>query len=61
LSAKLDVKAPARQRVDDTMARVVDTAQSARQKAGQAGPAVPALAFLAIAAVVGIIIWRRRR
>jgi hypothetical protein len=61
LSAKLDVKAHARQKVDDTKARVVDTAQSARQKAGQAGPAVPALAFLAIAAVVGTIIWRRRR
>lgn len=61
LSAKLDVKAQARQRVDDTKARAVDTARSARQKAGQAGPAVPALAFLAIAAVVGIIIWRRRR
>ena len=61
LSAKLDVKAQARQKVDDTKARVVGTAQSARQKAGQAGPAVPTLAFLAIAAVVGIIIWRRRR
>ena len=61
LSAKLDVKAQARQKVDDTKARVVGTAQSARQKAGQVGPAVPALAFLAIAAVVGIIIWRRRR
>lgn len=59
LSAKLDVKAQARQKVDDTKARVVGTAQSARQKA--AGPAVPTLAFLAIAAVVGIIIWRRRR
>ena len=62
LSAKLDVKAQARQKVDDTKARVVGTAQSARQKADQAGPAVvPTLAFLAIAAVVGIIIWRRRR
>ena len=38
LSAKLDVKAQARQTVDDTKARVVGTAQSARQKAGQAGP-----------------------
>ena len=61
LSAKLDVKAQARQKVDYTKARVFGTAQSARQKAGQAGPAVPDLAFLAIAAVVGIIIWRRRR
>jgi len=76
LSAKLDVKQQAKQRVDDTKELIADKAQSVRAKVSQVGsqvvdvatddkgsvrPVVPAAAVALIVVFVGIVIWGRRR
>jgi hypothetical protein len=76
LSAKLDVKHQAKQKVDDTKELIAHKAQDVRSKGSQVGsrlvsaatddkgsirPAVPVAALALVAAVVGVVIWRRRR
>lgn len=51
LSAKLDVKQQARQKVADVTT----------DDAGAVRPVVPVAALAVIAAIVGFIIWKRRR
>jgi hypothetical protein len=77
LSAKLDVKHQAKQKVDDTKELIIDKARDVRSKGSEIGsqvvaaatgdqgsirPAVPVAALALLAAViVGVVIWRRRR
>ena len=74
LSAKLDVKHQAKEKVDDTKELIVEKAQDVRSKVSKVGsqalnaatddkvrPAVPVAALALVAAVVGVVIWRRRR
>jgi MYXO-CTERM domain-containing protein len=76
LSAKLDVKAQAKHKVDDTRILIADRAEAVRSKGSELGsrvvdvatddqgsvrPVVPAAALAAVALVVGILVWRRRR
>jgi len=76
LTAKLDVKQQAKQKVDDTKELIANTADSLRAKGSEVGaqvvdaatdgegsvrPVVPAAAFALIALLVGVVIWRRRR
>jgi hypothetical protein len=76
LSAKLDVKQQAKQKVDDTKELIAHTAQTVRSKGSEVGsqvvtaatddkgsirPAVPVAALALVAAVVGVVMWRRRR
>jgi uncharacterized protein involved in exopolysaccharide biosynthesis len=63
LTHKLDVKEQARQKVDDTKARVVDKADTLRHSAtDNPQQAVPIGAIVALVAIgAGILIWRRRR
>lgn len=75
LTAKLDVKQQAKQRVDDTKELITAKAQTVRAKGSEVGtqvldaatddqgtvrPAIPAAA-LALVVIVGVLIWRRRR
>jgi hypothetical protein len=76
LSAKLDVKQQAKQKLDDTKELIADTAQTVRAKGSEVGskvvdvatddegsvrPVVPVAALALVAAVVGVVIWKRRR
>jgi isopropylmalate/homocitrate/citramalate synthase len=76
LSAKLDVKAQAKHKVDDTRELIADKAEVVRSKGSEVGshvvdvatddqgsvrPVVPAAALAIVAIVVGIVVWRRRR
>lgn len=76
LSAKLDVKHQAKQKVDDTKELIVDKAQTVRSKGSVVGsqvvdaatddkgsirPPVPVAALALVAVIVGVVIWRRRR
>lgn len=63
LSAKLDVKERAKDKVAETKERVVDTAQTMGRVATH-DPKVkmPLIAALVIGALaVGVVVWRRRR
>lgn len=63
LSAKLDVKERAKDKVAETKERVVDTAHTVGRVATH-DPKVkmPLIAALVIAALtVGVVVWRRRR
>ena len=75
LSAKLDVKQQARQKVDDTKEVIADTVETVRSKGSDVGshvvdaatddqgsvrPVVPIAAVALVAAVVGVVIWKRR-
>lgn len=76
LTAKLDVKAQAKQKVDDTKELLTDKAHTVRAKGAEVGsqivnmatddddsvrPMVPAAAVALVVVIVGVIIWRRRR
>lgn len=62
LQAKLDVKERAKDKVDETKARVAEKADTLRHTAtDHPGRTVPVAAIVAVLAVVGIIVWRRRR
>jgi Protein of unknown function (DUF3618) len=76
LSAKLDVKQQAKQKVNHTKELIADKAQTVRAKGegvgshvadvatddeGSVRPAVPVAALALLAAVVGVVIWKRRR
>ena len=76
LSAKLDVKHQAKQKVDDTKELIIDKAQDVRSKGSEVGsqvvnaatddkgsirPAVPVAALALVAVIVGVVIWRRRK
>jgi chromosome condensin MukBEF ATPase and DNA-binding subunit MukB len=76
LSAKLDVKHQAKQKVDHTKELIVDKAQDVRSKGSEVGsqvinsatddkgsirPAVPVAALALAVVIVGVVIWRRRR
>lgn len=76
LTAKLDVKAQAKQKVEDTKELLVDKTQTVRAKGsevssrivevatddeGSVRPVVPAAAVAVLAVVVGVLVWRRRR
>ena len=58
LSAKLDVSAQAKQKVDDAKQLVVD---AATDDDGSIRAALPAAVFVVFAIVVGAVIWHRRR
>ena len=73
LSAKLDVKHQAKQKVDDTKELIADKAQDVRSKGSEVGsqvvnaatddkgsirPAVPVAALALVAVIVGVVIWR---
>jgi hypothetical protein len=75
LSAKLDVKHQAKQKIDDTKNVIADKVQTVRSKGSDVGshvvdaatddegsvrPVVPIAALALIAAIVGVLIWRRR-
>ena len=75
LSAKLDVKQQAKQKVDDTKEVIADKVQTLRSKGSDVGahvvdaatddggsvrPVVPIAALALIAAIVGVVIWKRR-
>ena len=75
LSAKLDVKQQAKQKVDDTKELIIDRAQTVRSKGSEVGsqvvdaatddegsirPMVPVAALALVAAVVGVVKWKRR-
>jgi hypothetical protein len=75
LSAKLDVKQQARQKVEDTKDLIADKAQTVRSKGSDVGsqvvgettdddgavrPVVPVAAVAVIAVIVGVVIWKRR-
>src|ERR1700709_2378460 len=75
LSAKLDVKHQAKQKVDDTKELITHRAQDVRSKGSEVGsrganaatddkgsirPAVPVAALALVAVIVGVVIWRRR-
>jgi MYXO-CTERM domain-containing protein len=76
LSAQLDVKQQAKQKVADTKELIADKAQTVRAKGSEVGshvvdvatddegsirPVVPVAALVLVAAVVGVVVWRRRR
>lgn len=76
LTAKLDVKAQAQHKVDDTRELIADKAQAVRAKGSQVGsqvvdvatdddgrvrPVFPVAALALVAVIVGVVIWRRRR
>jgi hypothetical protein len=76
LSAKLDVKHQAMQKVDDTKKLIANRAQTVRSKGSEVGsrvvdavtddegsirPVVPVAALALVTAIVGVVIWRRRR
>ena len=76
LTAKLDVKTQALQKVDDTKELIADKAQAVRAKASEVGsqvvdaatddegsvrPVVPAAALGLVAVIVGVVLWRRRK
>lgn len=76
LSAKLDVKQQAKQKVDATKGLIVDKAQTVRSKGSDVGsrvvdvatddegsvrPVVPVAAVALIVVIVGVVIWKRRR
>jgi hypothetical protein len=76
LSAKLDVKQQAKQKVDDTKELIADKARTVRAKGSEVGShvvdvatddegsvrcVVPVAALALVAAVVGVVIWKRRR
>jgi ElaB/YqjD/DUF883 family membrane-anchored ribosome-binding protein len=76
LSAKLDFKQQAKQKVDDTKELLGDTMNTVRAKGsevsaqvvgaatdddGSVRPVVPVTAAVLVAAIVGVLIWRRRR
>jgi hypothetical protein len=62
LSDKLDVKQRAKDKVEETKERVVETTHSVGRVATQPKVRAPVIAALAIAAiVVGVAVWRRRR
>ena len=60
LSAKLDVKGRAQQKIADTRERVIDKSREVRSQAQAAPVPVAAVAAVAAALLLGIIIWRRR-
>jgi hypothetical protein len=61
LSAKLDVKERAKDKVAETKERVVETTHSMGQVATQPKVAAPVIAALVVGAVtVWIVVWRRR-
>lgn len=75
LTARLDVKQQAKQKVDDTKKSIIDTADSLRSKGSDVGaqvvdvatddqgsvrPVVPAALVALLTLVVGVVIWRRR-
>jgi hypothetical protein len=75
LSAKLDVKHQAKQKIDDTKDVIADKVHTVRSKGSDVGshvvdaatddegsvrPVVPIAALALIAAIVGVLIWRRR-
>ena len=60
LSAKLDVKGRAKDKVEETKERVTETTHTVGRIATQPKVSAPLLA-LAIAVIAGIVIWRRRR
>jgi hypothetical protein len=75
LSAKLDVKHQAKQKIDDTKNVIADKVHTVRSKGSDVGshvvdaatddegsvrPVVPIAALALIAAIVGVLIWRRR-
>jgi hypothetical protein len=74
LSAKLDVKQQAKQKVDDTKDLIADRAQTVRAKGSDVGsqvvdattddegavrPVVPVVVFAVVAVIVGVVIWKR--
>jgi len=76
LSAKLDVKQQAKQKVDDTKELIANKTQTVRSKSSEVGsqvvdvatddegsirPVVPVAALALVAVIVGVVIWRRRR
>jgi MYXO-CTERM domain-containing protein len=76
LTARLDVKQQAKQKVDDTKKSIAESADSLLAKGSEVGaqvaevatddqgtvrPVVPVAAMALLAVVVGIILWRRRR
>jgi hypothetical protein len=60
LSAKLDVKHQAQQKVDHTKEAIADRVQTVRSK-GSDIPTVPVAALALVALILGVVIWRRRR
>lgn len=62
LSAKLDVKQQARDRVDGTKHRVAEKAHTAQQVVtGNPRKSIPVAAFVVAAVVaVSVVVWRRR-
>ncbi len=58
LSAKLDVSAQAKQKVDDAKQVVVDATTT---HDGSIRAAIPVAALAVVALVVGVVIWHRRR
>lgn len=76
LTAKLDVKAQAKQKAADTKELIAEKAETVRARGTEVGarivdvstdhegsvrPQVYAAAIAGIALVVGVVIWRRRR
>jgi len=61
LSAKLDVKERAKDKVAETKERVVETTHSVGRVATQSKVTAPVVAALVVGAVtVGVVVWRRR-
>ena len=75
LSAKLDVKQQAKQKVDDTKDVIADKVETVRSKGSDVGshvvdavtddrgsmrPVVPIAAVALVAAIVGVVTWKRR-
>jgi hypothetical protein len=62
LSAKLDVKERAKDKVAETKERVVETTHSVGRVATQPKVTAPVVGALVVGAVaVGVVMWRRRR
>jgi Protein of unknown function (DUF3618) len=61
LSAKLDVKGRAKDKVEETKERVVETTHSVGRIATQPKISAPVLALAIGAVIAGVVIWRRRR
>lgn len=75
LSAKLDVKEQAKQKVEHTKDLIAEKAQTVRSKGSEVGsrvadvatndvgsvrPAVPLAAVALLGVIVGVVIWKRR-
>lgn len=62
LSAKLDVKQQAKDKVDETKHRVVEKAHTAQHVvADNQQKSIPVAAFVvAVVVAVGVVVWRRR-